>query len=512
LGLLFGGAWFGLDARRPWWLLPILVAGIPAGWVLLRRSRGGADGLEVIREIEPDQPALRQLWVTAAEQRGDGPGGELGFLQRRVVESALAGGAVEVWEERLEARLSRARRLQGLSACLLAILVVLIHPRPGRSIPLLARLAGGEVTVTPGDVEVERGSSLVVTATFTGAMPPEALLVLNPGTPRESRISMSRRLADPVFGTGLPEVKEPGSYCVEYGTKRTRVFRLSVFDFPALVRADASLVYPVYTGLTNRLISDTLRVTAVEGTHLSYALQLNKPMARAVLVSGQHVIPLAPGSNALYRLPDFLLSTNGRFSLQLKDADGRTNKFPVEFVFQALTNQRPQIRVVSPRGDHRVSALEEMEIRAEASDDLGLLAYGVGLGMAGAEPQLFTEGTNAPALAKRAFSHQVSLEKLGVEPSQSLIFFAWADDYGPDGVPRRTFSDMYFADVRPFEEVFRQDQSGAAEGAGQPGGGQGAGQGGGGAEVKLAEIQKQIVIATWNLQREKGGTKPPHRP
>jgi hypothetical protein len=55
---------------------------------------------------------------------------------------------------------------------------------------------------------------------------------------------------------------------------------------------------------------------------------------------------------------------------------------------------------------------------------------------------------------------------------------------------------MFFAEVRPFEEIFRPDQSGAAEG-----GNQGQGQGGSQA-TKLAELQKQIVIATWKLQRD----------
>ena len=95
------------------------------------------------------------------------------------------------------------------------------------------------------------------------------------------------------------------------------------------------------------------------------------------------------------------------------------------------------------------------------------------------------------------------LEKLGVEAEQAVAYFAWADDYGPDGQPRRTFSDMFFAEVRPFEEIFRADQSGGSEGGEQQG--NQSGQGGANERVRLAELQKQIVIATWNLQREKTG-------
>jgi hypothetical protein len=53
------------------------------------------------------------------------------------------------------------------------------------------------------------------------------------------------------------------------------------FRFPALTRADASLHFPAYTSLTNQIIPDTFRVSAVEGTRLTYTLQLNKPVTRA---------------------------------------------------------------------------------------------------------------------------------------------------------------------------------------------------------------------------------------
>jgi hypothetical protein len=167
-----------------------------------------------------------------------------------------------------------------------------------------------------------------------------------------------------------------------------------------------------------------------------------------------------------------------------------------------LTNQRPDVKLVSPRGDPRVSRLEELQLQAEASDDFGLLKYGVGFGVAGQEPQLVELGQSAPAQAKRQFDYLISLEKLGVHVDQSVTYFAWADDSGPDGQARRTFSDIFFADVRPFEEVFRPDQSGSGE-SGDQNGGQ---QGGGNESVRLADLQKQIVVATWNLQRRKAGT------
>ena len=140
-------------------------------------------------------------------------------------------------------------------------------------------------------------------------------------------------------------------------------------------------------------------------------------------------------------------------------------------------------------------------MQGEATDDFGVLKYGVGFGIAGDDPQYVELGGLAHVNEKRQFTNMISMEKLGVEVDQVVSYFVWADDYGPDGQMRRTFSDMFFAEVRPFEEIFRADQSGASENQ-QENQNQNGNQGGN-QSTRLAELQKQIVVATWKLQREK---------
>ena len=103
-------------------------------------------------------------------------------------------------------------------------------------------------------------------------------------------------------------------------------------------------------------------------------------------------------------------------------------------------------------------------------------------------------GKSAPANEKRQFGHMIAFEKFGAQVDDLVSYFAWADDYGPDGQVRRTYGDMFFAEVRPFEEIFRRDQSDGGEGGEQ--GQQGT------TTTKLAELQKQIVIATWKHKRD----------
>ena len=122
-------------------------------------------------------------------------------------------------------------------------------------------------------------------------------------------------------------------------------------------------------------------------------------------------------------------------------------------------------------------------------------AYGMGYRFGAGETELLELGTGGARHEQRALDQVLSLESLAVRPGQLLTYFLWADDVGPDGQVRRSFSDIYFLEVRPFEEIFRENQSGAGEeqagSQGQPGG----------PSEQLTELQKEIIAATWSLQR-----------
>jgi hypothetical protein len=499
---------FGSQIHPALWLLPLL-AGVVAGGIVLSRPGGADDEIrDLILEFGRGRPEVRHLLAAASEQKPDAESGAYSYLQLRLIEEVLTHPDQAAWRRQLRQRQNFALTAQ--AGALLALVAISLALRPGKEpgTTVFSSLMGGEVTVTPGDTKVERGTGLVIAARFGGSPPGEATLVVNSASGKEARLNMPRRLADPVFGASIPEVKEAGIYHIEYRGKKTRDYKITVFEYPALVRADASLIYPSYTGLTNRTIRDTLRVSAVEGSRLSYTLQLNKPVVRARWIGTNQSLSLATAGDAIAVLSDYMLTNNARYALELVDADGRSNKFPIDFVLQALTNQRPMVKLTFPRGDPRVSRLEEMQLQAEASDDFGLLKYGIGYGVAGQEPQFVNLGSNSTANAKVQFSYVISMEKLGVDVDQVVAYFAWADDYGPDGQVRRTFGDMFFADIRPFEEIFRADQSGGGGGGNQNQGG----QAGGNERVKLADLQKEIVVATWNLQREKTGAGGAHHP
>ncbi len=444
------------------------------------------------------QAAVEQLPATS---------GTFHFLQRRVIDDALRHADTANWyrlPRRDARRLLAAHAVAMLAALGLSFLVVRAH----RPAPLRAASStsfANTFEITPGDAEIERHSAVVVAVRFPAdSVPSSATLVYHPAGAERQRAPMHRSLSDPVFAFTLSSVAADTAYHIEHDNDRSRSFTLTVFDRPALLRADASLDYPDYTGLADRRIEDTRRISAVVGTHLTYDFAFNKPVARATLrTANNNEIPLAAASSdrTRFRLTT-TLATSARYALHLVDDDGRTNAAPNDIRIEALENRRPDLKLTFPRGDLRVSPLEELHLQAEARDDFGLRDYGLGLSIADADPTYLplTSPDASPSSAaplEAQLSHLLSLEQHNAKPDQLITWFAWADDIGPDGQLRRTTSDIFFAEVRSLDEIFREDATGGGAQQNQSGGGPGD---------DLIETQRQISIAIWKLRQQDPAT------
>ncbi len=110
-----------------------------------------------------------------------------------------------------------------------------------------------------------------------------------------------------------------------------------------------------------------------------------------------------------------------------------------------------------------------------------------------------------PSGKKIKAEHLLAFEAMKAQPDQLVTYFFWAEDIGPDGQPRRTSGDMFFAEVRHFEEIFRQGEqpSESAENEQQQQQQNGNAQ----QAEKLAELQKEIINATWKLIRRETGAE-----
>ena len=461
---------------------------------------------EIVRMIERHHPGLNKLLETASEQIEKNDPDKLDYLQQRVLADALKASREQGWELEANGRLALTHLYHGAA---LSVFLLAFWQMSDTTESQTVRLAKGSVVVEPGDVEVERGTSLIVSAKFTSNKSDVKLVVKEPG--RNQRwMTMVQSLDDPTYSYRLANVQTNAVYQVVYDGQAGDLYRMTVFEYPALKSSQARLDYPEFTGREDKVINNTRRLTAVEGTGLTFDFQFNKPLKSAVLKTREGEgddIPLeqlANGSPQFQLLRDFSEPGEFRYELHLEDAEGRVNRFPSRYVFNVLENAVPALKFEAPAGDTEVSAIEEMRLQGVARDDFGLADAGFGYQLAGEEPQYVSLTDAGLATNKLAVAHVLRMEDLGVEVGHVVSYFLWADDRGRDGGLRRGFSDLFFATVRPFEEIFRQNRS-ATEGMRQQQQQQGEGGEQGGEQqqsiANLLDTQKDIISATWNLKR-----------
>lgn len=482
----------------------------------------------VAKTVEQHFPSLGQLLLSALDVRTNEQG-EYDFLQQRVIRSALHHAETAPWTEAVSTRSLRLWRWGTVAIFTTGLFLNLSlangsvrRSRPAD--PSLPALADAGVEVEPGNIEVERGSSLVVTAKLSvtegsqplvvalktassqQAAPSQTALDGSTATdgPVEKVISMKRNLEDLVYAGLLANIQTDLRYQVAVNGQSGTTYEIKVFDYPAIVRSDALIQPPSYSGLPEKEIIDTRRVTVAEGTRLTWTLQVNKPLQQVVLTDDQqNEIELAASpEDPLRYQSEHYLDRSVRWKLKLVDAAGRQNKLAVDLSARVTPNKSAELKLISA-ADREVSALEEFPVAVSVRDDYGVKRAGLSYSLGGLPPvEVSMLDTSQTEVSKglRELQHLVDLEALQAEADQLLSYYFWAEDIGPDGNPRRTMSDIFFAEVRPFEQIFREGTPPPANSPSQsqsPAEQQNAQQ-----ADQLIEIQKQIVAALWNLIRQ----------
>ena len=503
---LLGGALIGLLLALIGFFIPataepvfysigvIAIACLAWGWFHCRTER--LDFLKAAQCIEEENTELKQSLVTAVEANLSFSQSS-GFFIRRVTNQALREGESSPWEQAGSAKLVRSRIEYLLSvSALVAVLgisyVSVQLAAPLSSVQSSPALVDSRITILPGNQEVERGSSLVVTARFEGGLPSAATLVIVDDSGVSRNRPMAQSLSDPVFATAIRRIDTPLRYHILYNEIESPQYRIDVYDLPDLVQANARLDYPDYTGWTDRTVEDTKRISAIEGTKLRYEFKLNKPVSQAILKSQDgETIELEASSLDRNRYAlERELQESLRYELQLVDLQGRVNPFPPDIVIDVLPNRRPILRFTQPRGDQRLSPIQEVALKGEASDDFGILDWGFAVAIGTETPVAKSMKTITQEWTLSAdLETELFLEDYRLEPKDVVSWYIWADDYDSRGVPRRSTSDLYFADIRSLDELYREQDSG---GAGQQGA---ANQG-----EDLVKQQRRISISLFRVK------------
>ena len=227
--------------------------------------------------------------------------------------------------------------------------------------------------VTPGDARVEAGSTLNVQAHLVGNQAPVVAQLLRSegdGDNDWHAVEMTGG-DDGRFALALNRVATSFRYRVVAGAASSKTFNVAVVRAPRVSRIDVEYTYPKELGLAARTEEDGGDIYAPAGTQVRIAVHTDLPAATGRMVlAGDQTIALTGSGRVLTGA--LQITEDSSYRVTLADTEGLSSRGDTEYFIRTLEDRPPEVHVLRPASDRRVTPLEEVDIEAEADDDFGL--------------------------------------------------------------------------------------------------------------------------------------------
>ncbi len=471
-------------------------------WFLFRPLRQRVTDEQVALYLEEHEPSLQATLLSAVESSRTGNSSESEALVKRVVEQAL-----EVCANLNAAHRVEMRPLQRNAIALGAVAAV----RAARRLPLgrrsfdtrCPRCSASRAcrprlrTASRSRPETRRCRRARIRQSrpsLVGFASEDVVLMVRRTPTGEFEPVPLVRNDDGKYEGAVFDVNAPTWYQVVADGVQSPIHTLQVVDVPYVQRLEIEYHFPAYTGLEPQKIEDGGDIAVLRGTEVRLRVfpTMKTPGGRITL-NEKDAIELAPQADGSLTAA-FKADRDGSYRVELKAPSGELVVASPQYTIDVLDDQAPSVSFNRPGRDTSVSSIEEVFVEAAAEDDFGVRNLELVYSVNGGPEKVVKLFSGTSRLPEVTAGHTFYLEELGVETGDSVSYYARAADNDSTGA-KTASSNLYFLRIRPFKKDFKQAQS--------QGGGGGGGGGGAGQVEALSEQQRQIISATFNVQRDR---------
>ncbi len=231
-----------------------------------------------------------------------------------------------------------------------------------------------KIDLAPKGARVARGSTVVLQATASGAVPKSMDLLLRSGENGQEKNATEEKIPMEAIGGGkftatLRDVKQSGAYRAVAGAYSSLAYRLEAIDPPEIGNLRATLYPPHYTGLPAVEIQGG-NIEGLKGSTIRLEAATSKEVVKARLVLDQ-------GKEAPFKIDGnkvagtLVLFQSSRYQIQVEDALGFRNG-PITYDIHARPDGFPTVELLRPNEDLEVNGDETLTIEFTARDDFGV--------------------------------------------------------------------------------------------------------------------------------------------
>ena len=371
-----------------------------------------------------------------------------------------------------------------------------------------------KLAVEPGNARILRGKSLPIHVTVTGKSAEKVVLTYGDiGVQHPSTSEVEKDEQQPKTTIGMlqnPDDKRGFAYEIfnidadmEYyvvaNEATSERYTVEVFEMPKVTEISIAYTYPDYTGLKSVVQTGTGDIRAVVGTQAEIRLTTNKAVQTASIAISKSQNPgfydlfdnhdeTSDNQNADFFQQPMLISNgntlttpidvveDGNYAIQLLCIDGFNNEIPIAYTIRAIPDAVPEVVIKEPGRDVKATKLDEVEIIAEATDDYGVAELKLMYRTGSDELQELVMESSKEAVSPQpsAESHYAAgaytfyLEEFDIEPGDIISYYAHAIDNNTRTGPGEASSEIYFIEIRPFNEDFHEGESQGEPGEAEP--------------------------------------------
>lgn len=441
---------------------------------------------QIARFIEEQSGGLDDVLVTAVEKGGAVPSPMTDWLIANAVRTARS---VDVGALISRETLHRALAGAALASLALVASAAFFAPSAGRAADVVGAYLFPKryvIEVRPGSVKVRAGQPLTVIARvpgIDGGLVPD-ITVGTGDAARSARLAVGASAGE--FTITLNNIETSFPYVVSLGAVRSEQFEVEVIRPVRVSRVDVRYEYPEGVGLPPQAEEDTGDIYAPAGTTAHLTITTDKAVKQGQLAVSDGTT-VALNGNGTVLTAALTVAKDGSYRIALSDLDDLSSE-GTEYFIRMLNDRPPDVRILRPAGDKHVSPLEEVAIEARAEDDYGVQSLELVFKTSGGKETVVPLGRPISGSVAEG-GHTVYLEDLRLTPGDFVTYYARARDVARGRRAAEARSDIFFLEVKPYEEEFTAAESQAM------GGTQGEQTG---LEELIAQ-QKDVIAATWKL-------------
>ncbi len=171
----------------------------------------------------------------------------------------------------------------------------------------------------------------------------------------------------------------------------------------------------------------------------------------------------------------------------------KSSRLTQDLAIDVVPDEKPTVQILRPGRDYQATNIEEVPVSLKAQDDFRLEALTLRYSVNGGDfrdEKLDAGATDIQAAALLRLEELQQKAANGsaplLEPGDLVSYYAVARDHTSS-----TQTDLFLIQVQPFDRRFTQSQA------------NGGGGGGGGDDDQgaISQRQREVLLATWNLQR-----------